>query len=216
MCFRALTRRKIVDEAIKAFNRIDCLILNAGIGMGDFFEDVVDVSLYERMMNINFMHCVWVSHYAIKHIIASKGRIVPVSSVFGKIGLPLRTGYAASKYAVEGFFQTLGTEMFRHGVKITIVRPGYIDTNIDKRRIGADGQVGSATHNLSPKGAMKPEKCAQIMLDATERGDREAHPAFWYHGIISSIQYFTPWLVDIIGERVALKMLSREEKKKTL
>ena len=105
--------RKLIDTAVEAFGRIDVLICNAGISMRAIFDDV-DLSVLHRLMDVNFWGTVNCCKYALPYLQASRGSVVGISSVAGLHGLPGRTGYSASKYAMTGFLETLRIEKERH------------------------------------------------------------------------------------------------------
>lgn len=179
--------------------------------MGDFFKDVTDVSIYEKLMKVNYFQIVWICHYALPHILASKGRIAAVSSGLGKIAIPSRSGYSASKFALQGFIDCLRRELYFTDVKVTLICPGVIKTDIDARRLGADGSVGTATTNLGNQG-MPADKCARICLDAIQYGDRESYPAFaleWL--LVAPLQTFFPGFVDRLGANIGLKFISKQK-----
>lgn len=179
--------------------------------MGDIFADIKDVSIFENLMKVNYLHVVWVCHYALPDILASKGRISAVSSGLGKIALPSRSGYSASKFALQGFIDCLRRELLDSGVKVTLICPGVIKTDIDSRRVGADGQVGTAKATLGPNKGMAADLCARICLDAIQHGDREAYPAFEYAFWVGMIQLSFPSLADNLTGRAAKAVLNKKE-----
>jgi len=110
------------------FGSLDMLIANAGISMLSAFEDLDELEPLERVMRVNYFGAVYCTRHALPHLIASRGRIVAVSSLSGLTGVPTRTGYAASKHAMRGFFDSLRIELRRHGVSVTVAYPGFVDT----------------------------------------------------------------------------------------
>lgn len=209
----------IIDRTVEKFERIDCLIANAGISMGDLFETVSQVDIFETLMRVNFMQNVWLCHYALKYLIAAKNsgpncasgaRINAVSSIAGAFGTPLRTGYSASKFALEGFYKSLRCELVPYGIKITITRPGPTESNILTRLLGPDGVVGHAsfTQSVAPSELVSSRACAEAMLDATERGDLDCQPNRWLFATMRFVDYFFPDLTPIICRKMLLRALA--------
>jgi NAD(P)-dependent dehydrogenase (short-subunit alcohol dehydrogenase family) len=163
--------RRLVERTIAAFGGIDTLILNAGFTMWARFDEVTDLDLYERLMRVNYLGCVHPTHHALPHLKRSRGRIVVVASVAGLTGVPTRTGYAASKHAVIGFFDSLRIELQDDGVSVTIVAPDFVLSEIHRRAIGADGQpLGKSP--LRESRILSAEECARLILRAAERRER--------------------------------------------
>lgn len=130
----------VVAKTIEKFGSIDALICNAGISMRALFEDL-DLDVFEKVMNINFMGSVYYVKYALPHILDSKGSIIAISSINGHRGTPARTAYTASKYAMEGFFEALRTEVMYKGVHVMSVSPGFTGTNIRNTALTQNGDV---------------------------------------------------------------------------
>ena len=136
----------LVAETIRRFGRIDVLINNAGISMRALFEET-DPSVIERVMQVNFFGTVYTTRCALPHILASKGSIVGVSSIAGFRGLPGRTGYSASKFAMHGFLETLRTEVMDRGVHVLLACPGFTASNIRHVALKADGSTQPRAHH---------------------------------------------------------------------
>lgn len=128
----------IADEAIKAFGRIDILINNAGISMRALFRDL-DLAVLRQVMDINFWGTVYCTRYALPHILRTGGSIVGISSIAGYRGLPARTGYSSSKFAMQGFLESLRTELLHEGVHVLVACPGFTASNIRNVALTADG-----------------------------------------------------------------------------
>jgi short-subunit dehydrogenase len=131
--------QKMISEVMDQFGRIDCLINNAGISMRALFKDL-DLAVFKKVMNINFMGSVYATRYALPHIIRQKGSVIAISSINGHRGTPARTAYTASKYAMNGFFEALRTELLKTGVHILVVSPGFTSSNIRNRALTGSGQ----------------------------------------------------------------------------
>ncbi len=164
--------RKIIDAAIAEFGRIDTLVCNAGMTMWAKFRDIDDMSILERIMQVNYMGAVYCTHHALPHLLKSRGRIVGVASLTGLVGVPTRTGYAASKHAMRGFFDSLRIELAESGVTVTMIYPGFVATGIRENATGADGKPAKIDP-VGKDGVMSVEECAAIILRAIESRQRE-------------------------------------------
>ena len=164
--------RDLVAAAVARFGRIDALINNAGRSAHALFEEVVDLGWYEELMRINLWGAVWCTHAALPHLKASRGSIVAVSSLAGLVGVPGRTTYGATKFAMTGFFEALRAELKGAGVSVTTVFPGVVATSIRHHGFNAaGGQAGMS--GLKEDAAMSVEECARLILDGMNRGKRE-------------------------------------------
>ena len=166
--------RTLIAEAVRRFDGIDVLINNAGISAHALLEDVSaqDLNWYEQLMRINLWGSVWCTHAALPYLKASKGAIVAVSSLAGLIGVPGRTAYSASKFAMTGFFEALRAELKLAGVSVTTAYPGVVDTQIRYRGLNAQG-VAAGSSGLKEDGAMTVQVCAQLILQGMAQRKRE-------------------------------------------
>lgn len=130
--------KRLIDTTIETYGRIDVLINNAGISMRAIFNDA-KVEVIENVMNINFWGTVYCTKFALPHILKTKGSIVGISSIAGFVGLPARTGYSASKYAMHGFLEALRTENLEKGIHVLIACPGFTASNIRNAALTSDG-----------------------------------------------------------------------------
>ncbi len=165
--------RTLVERAAEEYGRIDTLVNNAGMGMRARFDELVDLSVMEKVMDTNFWGSVYCTRYALPHLRETKGRLVAIISGAGLFVAPNGCGYGASKHAQAGFFDTLRFELAGTGVSVTTIYPDWVATGISARACGADG---SPAGELSPleQGAMSPDRCAQLILAATEKRKRSA------------------------------------------
>jgi len=129
---------KLIDETIQKFGQIDLLINNAGISMRALFKNL-DVKVLKEVMDVNFWGMVYCTKAAMPHLLSSKGTIVGISSIAGFRGLPGRTGYSASKFAMNGFLEALRTENLKTGVNVLTASPGFTASNIRKTALSAKG-----------------------------------------------------------------------------
>jgi dehydrogenase/reductase SDR family member 7B len=157
--------KKMVEEAIQRFGRIDVLINNAGITMRALFNDV-DLGVVKKVMDINFYGVLYATKYCLPEILKNKGSIVGISSIAGYRGLPGRTGYSASKFALNGFLEVLRTEMLHKEVHVLTACPGFTSSNIRKRALSKDGSLQGESPR-DENNMMSAEECAQHIYKAT-------------------------------------------------
>lgn len=156
---------RMVEEALKAYGRIDVLINNAGISMRAMFADV-DPGVIRKVMEINFFGAVDATQHCLPEILKNKGSIVGISSIAGFRGLPARTGYSASKFALNGFLESLRTELLYSGVHVLTACPGFTASNIRKRSLLQDGTAQGQSPRKEEK-MMTAEECAAHIYKAT-------------------------------------------------
>ncbi|XZF15661.1 SDR family oxidoreductase [Chitinophagaceae bacterium MMS25-I14] len=162
--------RGFIAAVTAKWGKVDALINNAGISMRALFEDA-DLSVIRELMDINFWGTVYCTKYALTSIRENKGVIVGVSSIAGYRGLPARTGYSASKFAMQGFLEALRTELLHTGAHVMWVSPGFTASNIRNVARGANGQAQGETP-LEENKLMSAETCARIILDGMESRKR--------------------------------------------
>jgi short-subunit dehydrogenase len=159
-----------IDAVIKAYGKIDILINNAGISMRAEFAET-DIETIKRVMDINFWGTVYCSKRALPHILSTKGTIVGISSVAGFRGLPGRTGYSASKAAVNSFLEVLRTELLETGTNVMWVCPGFTTSNIRNVALNKDAKPQGETP-MDEGSMMSAEECSQHILNAIEKRKR--------------------------------------------
>jgi short-subunit dehydrogenase len=164
--------KTLIECSMEEYGRIDTLINNAGIGMRAKFDELLNLSVMETVMRVNFWGSVYCTHYALKHLMATKGRIVGIISGGGVFASPGACGYGASKHAMVGFFNTLRVELEESGISVTLYYPDWVDTGISARAPGADGDPYGKTISHE-RGAMSPERCAKLILKAAGKRKRE-------------------------------------------
>jgi NAD(P)-dependent dehydrogenase (short-subunit alcohol dehydrogenase family) len=163
--------RALVDAAVAAFGGVDVLVNNAGGTMWARLDEIRDLTIFERLMRLNYLGSVYPTVYALPHLKRAQGRIVAVSSMAGLIGVPTRTGYSAAKHAVLGFFDSLRVELVDAGVSVTEVCPDFVVSEIHKRALGPDGRP-LGDNPMAKSKLMTTEECARLMIGAIERRDR--------------------------------------------
>ncbi len=136
--------KNLIIQTIEKYQKIDVLINNAGISMRAIFEDV-DLKVLKQLMDVNFWGTVYCTKYALPYLLRSKGSVVGVSSIAGFKGLPGRTGYSASKFAMQGFLEVLRIENLKKGLHVLIACPGFTASNIRKTALAKDGSMQGET-----------------------------------------------------------------------
>jgi dehydrogenase/reductase SDR family member 7B len=157
--------KNMAQAAIDKFGRIDILINNAGISMRALFEDV-DMEVVKKVMDINFYGVLYATKYCLPEIKKNSGSVIGISSIAGYRGLPGRTGYSASKFALNGFLEVLRTELLKTGVHVLTACPGFTASNIRKRSLTKDGSSQGESPRNEQK-MMTSEECAQHIYNAT-------------------------------------------------
>ena len=163
--------RRLVERSLERFAALDVLVNNAGMGMLARFEDVTDLSQYERLMRVNYLGSVYPTFHALPALKRARGQIVAVSSLAGLAGVPLRTAYAATKHAQIGFFDSLRVELRGTGVAVTVVCPYFVQSEIRKRSAGPDGLAVTASP-VHEDEVMTAEECARLTVRAMARRQR--------------------------------------------
>jgi len=162
----------LIDAAAKVFGRIDILVNNAGMSAHAHLDEVTDLAWYETLMRINHWGSVWCTHAALPHLKHSRGRIVAVSSLAGLLGVPGRTAYSSTKFAMTGFFESLRIELAPFGVSVTIAYHGVVATEIRRRGFDAAGRPAGRS-GLDERGAMSVQECARLIVQGTEARQRD-------------------------------------------
>ena len=162
--------KSFIDAVIKNFGQIDILINNAGISMRALFCDV-ELDALRKVMDVNFWGSVYCTKYALPSIMKSNGSIVSISSVAGYRGLPGRSGYSASKFALNGWMETLRTELLNTGVNVLWVCPGFTESNIRNAALDSNGQALGET-TMDEKAMMSSAECASRIIEAIRKRKR--------------------------------------------
>ena len=162
--------RNLIDTAVGEYGGLDVLICNAGLSMRALFDDV-DLEVLHRLMDVNFWGTVYCTKYALPYLQASHGSLVGISSVAGLHGLPGRTGYSASKYAMTGFLETVRIENLKKGLHVMVACPGFTASNVRFSALTADGSSQGETPRDEAK-MMTPEQVARIVIRGIEKRKR--------------------------------------------
>lgn len=161
-----------LERALSAFSRIDMLINNAGVSQRSLFVDT-QFDVYRTLLEINVLGQIAMTQTVVPQMLKQgSGHLAITSSVAGKVGVPLRTGYCASKHAVMGFFDSLRSELAVDNIKVTTITPGFISTNVSKNAITGDGQT-AGFHDLDISGGMDVTVCVNTIMQGFEDGLEE-------------------------------------------
>ena len=195
--------RRLIESAVEEYGGIDILICNAGISMRAAFDEV-DVRVLHRVMDVNFWGTVYCAKCALPYLQASKGSLVGISSVAGLHGLPGRTGYSASKFAMTGFLETIRIENLKKRLHVMIACPGFTASNVRYSALTADGSVQGETPRDENK-MMTAEEVARIVAEGIVKRkrlclmDRAGRAT-------NCMKRFAPWLLD----RIFYRAMERE------
>ncbi len=191
--------KALIDTTVEKYGKIDVLVNNAGITMWANFEEIEDISVFEKIIGVNYLGSVYSTYYALPYLKKSKGLIVGISSLTGKNGVPTRTAYAASKHAMAGFFDSLRIELSDSGVDVTMIYPGFVSTDIRKNALGKGGKPLGESH-ISESGVMNVQTCASQIIKAIEKRKRELVMGLKGKlGIL--LKPFFPSLIDKIAKK---------------
>jgi short-subunit dehydrogenase len=204
--------KRFMDTAIEKFGRIDVLINNAGISMRALFADL-DLKVLKELMDINFWGTVYCCKYALPHILKNNGTVVGVSSIAGFRGLPARTGYSASKFAMQGFLESLRTELLYSGVHVMLACPGFIASNIRNVARSADGSIQKETP-LDESKLMSAETCAGIILKGIQQRKRTVIMTTQGKATVWMNKLFPKWMDTMVFNHFAKEPNSPIQKPK--
>ncbi|MCX2479595.1 SDR family oxidoreductase [Pedobacter sp. MC2016-15] len=155
--------RHLITQAVLTFGKVDMLINSAGISMRALFNDL-DMSVIRKVMEVNFYGTAYCTKFALPEILKSKGVIVGVSSAAGYRGLPGRTAYTASKFALNGFMESLRTELLHKDVLVMVASPGFTSSNIRATALDKDGNMHGDT-NMEEGKMMSSEEVAERIVN---------------------------------------------------
>ena len=195
--------KHLIEVAIEEFGGVDVMICNAGLSMRALFDDC-DLAVLHRLMDVNFWGTVNCTKYALPHLQRSKGSLVGISSVAGIHGLPGRTGYSASKYAMTGFLDTIRIENLKKGVHVMTACPGFTASNVRFSALTADGtQQGETPRNEAKM--MTPERVAHLVARGLMRRKRLCLME-WEGRLTHFLKKICPGFVD----RLFYEVMARE------
>jgi len=185
--------KNLISRTVKEYGKIDILVNNAGLSMRAAFDDV-DLKVLHQLMNVNFWGTVYCTKYALPYLVDARGSLVGVSSVAGFHGLPGRTGYSASKFAIHGFLETVRIENLKRGLHVMIIAPGFTSTEIRKHALVADGtEQGESPRNEEK--LVSPDFVAKWVLKGIRKKKRNKLLT-WDGKLTALFQRILPSLVD--------------------
>ena len=160
------------DQALARFGRIDALVNNAGVSQRSLCKDT-DMSVYQKLMDVDVMGQIALTKAVLPHMLErGSGHLAVTSSVAGKVGAPMRTGYCAAKHAVMGFFDALRAEVEGQGVSVSTITPGFIRTDISRNALAGDGSAyGKEDEDIAT--GMDVTECAEVVFKGLEAKKRE-------------------------------------------
>ncbi len=185
--------KKLIQSAVDNFGKVDILVNNAGVSMRALFKDL-DLDVIKKLMDVNFWGTVYCTKYALPHILRTHGSIVGVISIAGYKGLPARTGYSASKFAIYGFLDTLRIEHLKDNLHVMIFAPGFTASSIREEALTADGARQGETPRDETK-MMSASECAKHLVRGVVK--RKAEIILTPMGkLLVLLNKFFPRLVD--------------------
>ncbi|MCE7064380.1 SDR family oxidoreductase [Dyadobacter sp. CY326] len=162
------------EQVIAHFGRIDIMVHNAGVSQRSYVSDT-ELDVYQQLMNVNFFSTVAITKAILPYMISQKnGHFIVISSVAGKIGTIMRSGYNAAKHALHGFYDSLRAEGFEHNIKVTTICPGYIRTSISLNALDASGSKFGKMDSNQEKG-IPADECARRILEAVRKDKKEIY-----------------------------------------
>jgi NAD(P)-dependent dehydrogenase (short-subunit alcohol dehydrogenase family) len=191
--------RRAVEAAVAHFGRLDVLLCSAGVSMRADFADS-DLAAIERVVRVNFFGTLYPTYFAIPHVKATRGSLVAVSSLVGKRGTPTYAAYGASKFAVQGLYESLRLELAPDGVHVGVFSPGHVDTPLRQRVLGPDGKPW-ANPPPPPFRVWPVEKCVDRIVRLIVKRRPEALLPGFVRPMLAVDQIIGTWLGDWILNR---------------
>ena len=193
----------MAEAAIHQYGKIDVLINNAGISMRALFDEV-DLEVVKKVMDINFYGVLYATKYCLPEIEKNKGSVIGISSIAGFRGLPGRTGYSASKFALNGFLEVLRTELLKKEVHVLTACPGFTASNIRKRSLTKDGSAQGESPRNEEK-MMSAEECALHIYNATVK--RKSQLILTAQGKL--VVFLNKWLPRL-ADKIVYNVMAKE------
>lgn len=189
----------LIQATIAHYGHLDILINNAGMTMWSRFDELKQLSILDDIMRVNYFGPAYLTHAALPHLKASQGQVVVVASVAGLLGVPTRSGYAASKHAVVGFFDSLRIELAEDNVAVTVICPDFVVSQIHKRALDGEGKPLGETPMQESK-ILTAEQCAEMMLPVIASRGRLLITSF--RGKLGRwLKLIAPGVIDKIARR---------------
>lgn len=185
-----------IEAVISKWGKIDILINNAGLSMRALFAEL-DLKVLKQLMDVNFWGTVYMTKHALPYIKSTAGSIVGVSSIAGYRGLPARTGYSASKFAMQGFMEALRTELLRDQVHVMWVAPGFTASNIRNTALGSNGVAQQETP-LNENKLVPAETVARIILEGIVKKKRTIIMTAQGKATVFMNKWFGRWMDNMV------------------
>ncbi len=196
--------KALIDATVERYGKIDVLVNNAGISMRAAFEDT-EIAVLQKLMDVNFWGTVYCTKYALPFLLKSKGSIIGIISVAGHIGLPGRSGYSASKFAIRGFLDTIRSENLDTGLHVLVAAPGFTASNIRNAALTGKGTQQGMTPREESK-MMPAEVAAKKIVNATLKRKNSLVLTFWEGKFTVFLNKFLPGIVS----RLAFNHMKKE------
>lgn len=196
--------KSLIDFTITHFNSCDILINNAGISMRAVFNDC-DIAVIKKVMNVNFWGTVYCTKFALPYLLKSKGTVVGVSSIAGIKGLPARTGYSASKFAMHGFLESLRVENLKNNLNVLLVCPGYTASNIRNAALNNKGD-NQTESPLDETKLMSAEEVANKIIIAVEK-----RKSYLYMSMEGKLLFWLNKFFPLIMDKIVFNKVSKEK-----
>ncbi len=192
--------KNLIDKTIKHYGRLDILINNAGISMRALFDDF-DIQDFKHIMDVNFYGTVYCTKFALPYLLESKGSLVGIISVAGHVGLPARSAYSASKFAVRGFLDTIRIENLYTGLHVLVAAPGFTASEVRKSALTANGTPQGETPRAEEK-MMSASECANLVANSIERRERSLVLTFKEGKLSVFLSKYFPFILDRLTYKV--------------
>jgi dehydrogenase/reductase SDR family protein 7B len=192
-----------MKEVVSAFGKINILVNNGGISQRSLVKDTT-ISVDKQLMNINYIGTVALTKTVLPHFIENKqGQFVVTTSIVGKIGTPLRSSYAASKHALHGFFDSLRAENHKNNIAVTLVCPGFVNTNVSINALTGDGSPQNKMDTATQNG-IEPSRFAKIMAKAMYKKKEEVYIAGAKEKLGVYVKRFFPKLLSTMIRKLSV------------
>ncbi len=191
------------NEAIAAFGKVDILVNNGGISQRSLVEETA-IAVDKRIMDINYLGTVGLTKAILPHFIENKsGHFVTTTSIVGKIGTPLRSSYAASKHALHGFFDSLRAENHQNNIAVTLVCPGFVNTNVSKNALTGDG-TPQQKMDVATENGIQPERFAKLMAKAIQKKKEEVYLGGFKERLAVYVKRFFPKILSLMIRKLSV------------
>lgn len=191
------------NEAFDAFGSVDILVNNGGISQRSLVNET-DIDVDKRIMDINYLGTVALTKAILPYFIANNGgHFVTTTSIVGKIGTPLRSSYAASKHALHGFFDSLRAENHQNNIKVTLVCPGFVNTNVSKNALTGDG-TPQEKMDVATENGIQPERFAKLMAKAIKKEKEEVYIGGFKERLAVFVKRFFPKVLSVMIRKLSV------------